>query len=280
MPDLKQLVKTINKAHGKNAIRLGATIKEQMSYKISTGSVALDYVIGGGIPSGRLITIAGAYSTGKSLLAFDFAYCAQQLGGVVLWADAEYACTRDWALQNGLDLDRVELFKEKAIEVISDWSVDMAIYYRSKLVNNEPILLVVDSIAALDCLSNMSGSQVDAKAEMGTRAKQMDMWLRTRNGIYEELGVTVILINQLRAKIGASLFEDPDCCNFETTVPFTDGRSFKIGEIVEKKIKGNVWSYDEDSKSFIEKPITNWVKKEPLKINEKWVSIGGLNKTR
>ena len=102
--------------------------------------LALNNQFGGGIPYGKILELFGEESSGKSLLAFDFAYCAQQLGGVVLWADAEYAFTRDWALQNGLDLDRVELFKEKAIEVISDWSVDMAIYYRSKLVNNEPIL--------------------------------------------------------------------------------------------------------------------------------------------
>ena len=172
--------------------------------------LALNHQLGGGVPYGKILELFGEESSGKSLMAFDFAYCTQALGGIVLWADAEYAFTRDWALKNGLDLDRVELFKEKSIETISDWSVDMAIYYRNKLVNNEPILLVVDSIAALDCLANMNGSQVDAKAEMGTRAKQMDMWLRTRNGIYEELGVTVILINQLRAKIGASLFEDPD----------------------------------------------------------------------
>ena len=83
MPDLKQLVKTINKAHGKNAIRLGATIKEQMSYKISTGSVALDYVIGGGVPSGRLITI------GKSLLAYKMIANAQKMKKKLVTVDGE-----------------------------------------------------------------------------------------------------------------------------------------------------------------------------------------------
>lgn len=233
--------------------------------------LALNNQFGGGIPYGKILELFGEESSGKSLLAFDFAYCAQQLGGVVLWADAEYAFTRDWALQNGLDLDRVELFKEKAIEVISDWSVDMAIYYRSKLVNNEPILLVVDSIAALDCLSNMNGSQVDAKAEMGTRAKQMDMWLRTRNGIYEELGVTVILINQLRAKIGASLFEDPDCLHYNTTIPLTDGTFKTIGEIVENKLPVKVWSYDNGE--IVEKEISDWVAKDDWSKEDKWYNL-------
>lgn len=202
--------------------------------------LALNHQWGGGAPYGKIIEIFGEESSGKSLLAFDFAYCTQALGGVVLWADAEYAFTRDWALKQGLDLDNVELFKEKAIEVISDWSVDMGIYYRSKLVNNEPILLVVDSIAALECLANLNGSQVDAKAEMGNRAKAIDTWLRGRNGIYEELGITVILINQLRSKIGASQFEDPD------TTPGGKATRFYAsiragaygGKRISKKVKG------------------------------------------
>ena len=172
--------------------------------------LALNDQWGGGAHYGKIHEIFGEESSGKSLSALDFAYCTQKLGGVVLWADSEYAFTKDWARQNGINLSKVELFQEKAIEVISDWSVDMGMHYRSQLVNNEPILLVVDSIAALSCLANLNGYQQDEKAEMGNRAKAIDGWLRTRNGIYEKLGVTVLLINQLRAKIGASLFEDPD----------------------------------------------------------------------
>lgn len=203
--------------------------------------LALNDQLGGGIPYGKILELFGEESSGKSLIGFDFAYCCQQLGGVVLWADAEYAFTRDWSLQNGLDLERVELFKEKAIEVISDWSVDMALYYRKQLVNNEPILLVVDSIAALECLDNLNGSQVDAKAEMGNRAKAMDRWLRTRNGIYEELGVTVILINQLRAKIGASQFEDPDTTPGGKATRFYASQRVGVygGKQIVKKISGS-----------------------------------------
>lgn len=200
--------------------------------------LALNHQWGGGIPYGKICEIFGEESSGKSLTAFDFAYTTQALGGVVLWADAEYSFTRNWALANGLKLDKVELFRQKAIEVISDWSVDMAIHYRSKLTNNEPILLVVDSIAALDCLLNMNGSQVEAKAEMGNRAKQIDMWLRTRNGIYEELGVTVILINQLRAKIGASNYEDPDTTPGGKATRFY--ASLRIGIYGGKQITGKI----------------------------------------
>lgn len=202
--------------------------------------LALNEQWGGGIPYGKIVEIFGEESSGKSLLAFDFAYCAQALGGVVLWGDAEFAFMRAWAEKNGIDLDEVELYPEKAIELISDWSMDMAIHYRSKLTNNEPILLIVDSIAALDCIENLNSSQVDAKAEMGNRAKAMDKWLRTRNGAYEQLGITVVLINQLRSKIGASKFEDPDTTPGGKATKFY--ASIRVGAYggkqITKKVKG------------------------------------------
>lgn len=171
--------------------------------------ISLNYLMGGGIPYGKIVEIFGLESSGKTLLAYDFAYVTQQLGGMVLWDDGESSFTEDWALANGLDLDRIELFPEKAIELVSDWSADMIKYYRSILTNNEPILLVIDSIASLDCLDNMDIEQTSKKAEMGNRAKAMDTFLRLRNRFYKDMGVCVILINQVRSKMGATKWESP-----------------------------------------------------------------------
>lgn len=205
--------------------------------------LAMNELTGGGIPYGKILELFGEESSGKSLLAQDYAYCAQALGGVVLWADAEFAFTRDWALQNGLDLDRIELYKEKSIEKISDWSIDMGRYYRSKLTNNEPILMVTDSVAALDCEANLGIEQLDRKAEMGNRAKAIDMLLRGRNGIWEELGITTIFINQLRKKIGASQFEDPDTTPGGAAMKFY--ASIRLGVYGGKQIKGKINGYED-----------------------------------
>lgn len=169
----------------------------------------LNHTMGGGIPYGKMVEIHGLESSGKSLLSFDFAYCAQQLGGTVIWVDAEAAFTNSWAEHNGLDPDNVELYVETAVERISDYIMDMTRYWRSQLTNNEPILLVLDSIASLECESNLDSEQSDAKAEMGNRAKAIDKMLRIRNPLLSELGVCTIFINQLRSKIGATKFEDP-----------------------------------------------------------------------
>jgi len=170
----------------------------------------LNYTMGGGIPYGKICEIFGGESSGKSLVAMDFGYSAQYLGGILLWNDAEQAFDPGWAIKNGLDLEKIIVYNETSIELISDWSADMAVTWRSRLKNNEPIVIVTDSIAALDCNDNINSVQSDAKAEMGNRAKAFYRYIRTRNQLFADLGIIVIFINQLRKRIGVTSYEDPD----------------------------------------------------------------------
>jgi recombination protein RecA len=202
--------------------------------------LAVNYQFGGGIPYGKILELFGTESGGKTLLAQDFAYACQQLGGMVIWADAEKSFTKEWAEKNGLDMDKIWLYKENTIENISDWVRDSIYMWRSQLVNNEPILLVVDSLAALECEANQNTEQLDRKAEMGNRAKAIGTFLRGRNPLLDELGICTILVNQLRSKVGASKFEDPDTTpGGEATKFFADIRAGVYGgKQIVKKIKG------------------------------------------
>jgi recombination protein RecA len=202
----------------------------------------LNYTIGGGIPYGKILELYGEESSGKSLLAIDFAYCCQQLGGVVLWADAEQAFTTQWAKANGLDLEKVIVYSETAVENISDWIADQSIYWRSVLVNNEPILCVVDSTAALDTQNNINSEMADGKADMGNRAKAIYKLLRIRNELLSDLGVTSIWINQLRQKIGV-MFGDPDTTPGGAALKFY--ASIRIGVYGGKQILGKVNGYED-----------------------------------
>ena len=38
---------------------------------------AFNYVLGGGIPYGKILELFGTESGGKTLMAYDFAYCCQ-----------------------------------------------------------------------------------------------------------------------------------------------------------------------------------------------------------
>lgn len=188
-------------------ITLASETKESGLWLPST-FFALNYTFGGGIPFGKILEVAGEESSGKSLIAYNFAYATQQLGGHVIWVDAEQSWMNSWAEANGVDPNRVTVVNDTRIENVADIVADLALYLRAQLVHNEPILLVVDSIAAMDCADNIDSKMVEAKAEMGGRAKALYKYFRIRSELFYRLGITQIYINQLRTALNVGFGKD------------------------------------------------------------------------
>lgn len=209
---------------------------------IPSRSMVLNWMCGGGIPYGKVMEIFGQESSGKSLVALDFLVMTQKLGGFGMWVDAEQSFSKDWWIANGVDLSRVVIYNETAVEKISDWISEMAPVLRAELTHNEPILLVVDSIAALDTVTRLNSDQLDAKAEMGARAKAIGDMLRKRNQQLSSLGVSCIFINQLRKKLGTSIFEDPETTTGGEAMKFF--AHLRLGFYRKKQIKANVNKQD------------------------------------
>lgn len=207
---------------------------------LPTRFLAFNKVTGGGCPFGKIIELFGEESSGKSLMAYDFAYCCQYLGGMVLWVDAEQSFTNDWAKKNGLDLNKIVVYRSTSIEAISDWVANMALYWRSQLTHNEPILLVLDSVSALDTDINLNSEMLNASADMGNRAKAIYKYFRIRNEMLYSLGITQVYINQLRKNLKAGMFENPDTTPGGKALAFY--ASIRIGlyggKQITKKIKG------------------------------------------
>ena len=207
---------------------------------LPTRFLAFNKVTGGGCPFGKIIELFGEESSGKSLMAYDFAYCCQYLGGMVLWVDAEQSFTNDWATKNGLDLDKIVIFRSTSIEAISDWVANMALYWRSQLTHNEPILLVLDSVSSLDTDINLNSEMLNASADMGNRAKAIYKYFRIRNEMLYSLGITQVYINQLRKNLKAGMFENPDTTPGGKALAFY--ASIRIGlyggKQITKKVKG------------------------------------------
>lgn len=242
--------------------------------------LAFNKVIGGGIPFGKILELFGGESSGKSLMAYDFAYCCQYLNGVVLWIDAEQSFTNSWAEANGLDLDRVVVYRDTSIENISDWVAMQALYWRSQLTHNEPILLVLDSVSALDTDQNIDSEMSNASADMGNRAKAIYKYFRIRNEMLYSLGITQLYINQLRTNLKAGMFENPDTTPGGKALAFY--ASIRIGmypgKQITKKIKGKERKI---GKLVSIRTIKNKVappgptlKATPLFHNAKYVNIG------
>lgn len=251
----KQLEKLRKETGSKSAT---ITLQTEDHLWLPSRVLALNWLTGGGFPYGTVVEVFGPESSGKSLMALDFAISTQMLGGIVLWGDAEFNFedSRDFYESNGLDLDKVELLEDDAIEVTEEWFKGMAKYYRAKLTKNEPIVFIVDSLAAWECQDFQAGGKREGKKQMGNRASAIYQFYRANRKVMKKYGIITIVINQVRDKVGASMFED------NTTTPGGKATAFyasiRLAILKGKKIK--------DGERTVGNMIHTFVKKNKVSI--------------
>lgn len=199
---LDAALKSLDKTFGKGTIlRLGDKEVEQID-SIGTGSVGLDLALGiGGVPKGRIIEIYGPESSGKTTLTLHIIAECQKAGGVCAFIDAEHALDVKYAKNLGVNTDDLYVsqpdFGEQALEIVETIA-------RSGAVD----LIVVDSVAALTPKAEIEGDMGDQ--HVGLQARLMSQALRKLTGIVHKMNTTVIFINQIRMKIGATGYGTPE----------------------------------------------------------------------
>jgi len=107
--ELIKTIQQINKAYGPGSIRLGTEIPDVN--RVTTGSILLDWGMGGGVPLGRVIEYMGYESSGKSLLALVQAKIFQEVfpDKAVAWIDAEGVWDVSWVERVGVSSEKIWL---------------------------------------------------------------------------------------------------------------------------------------------------------------------------
>lgn len=188
----------IEKDYGKGAImKLGDEAVEKVEV-IPAGSIGLNYALGvGGYPRGRIIEIFGPESSGKTTLALHAIAEAQKTGGIAAMIDAEHAFDRFYAEKLGVDTSNLLISQpdngEQALEIAEQ-------LIRSSAID----ILVVDSVAALTPKSEIEGDMGDRN--VGLQARLMSQAMRKLTGTIARTNTVCIFINQLREKIGGTMF--------------------------------------------------------------------------
>ena len=219
----------LDKTYGKGAVmKMGDSVAQDVEV-ISSGSLGLDLALGvGGYPRGRVIEIYGPESSGKTTLTLHAMAEAQKAGGIAAFIDAEHAFDRFYAQKLGVDIDNLIISQpdngEQALEIADN-------LIRSGAID----IVVIDSVAALTPKSEIEGEMGDSK--MGLHARLMSQALRKLTGSISKTNCTVILINQLREKIGV-MFGNP-----ETT---TGGNALKFYASVRLDIRRSTQIKDTD----------------------------------
>lgn len=214
---VNSIVKGVTDKFGKGiAHKLNDVIHASGTKCISTGNLNIDYAIGGrtgGIPTGMITEISGWESSGKTLLAMSSIAEAQKSGGVGVYFDSECVFSPSLAQKLGVDVNALSYFQPNTVEQVFELMKYTISFVRENYIDNH-FILVWDSLAATPIQS-----EIDGKVTMGEKARILSKELSSINKMISTMNVSLIIINQLRTKIGV-MYGSPDVTPGGTALPF------------------------------------------------------------
>lgn len=167
---------------------------------VSTGIMGLDIALGvGGIKKGSIVEIYAPESAGKTTLALQM--CKQyQKEKPVLYIDTERTLTRETIEMMGI--------KEKNFYLMHVNNLEQALETCKTVAQSCTFsAIVIDSLAGLAPKAQIDGDIGDSHA--GLFARIMSDALSVLTPILDNAGCTLIVINQLREKVGV-MFGNPE----------------------------------------------------------------------
>ncbi|KKN62947.1 hypothetical protein LCGC14_0506570 [marine sediment metagenome] len=168
---------------------------------MSTGCLALDSILGGGLPVGRITEIYGDESTGKSLIAAHVAAEAQAKGHTVLYVDTESAVSIDVMKQLGVNVDTILYAVPDTLDGDDGvfQLIENAIIVKQE-TNPDGLLFVVwDSIAATSAKKEIENEY--GKATYGRHALLISQGLRKLDKLISKDRVCALFLNQTRQRL-------------------------------------------------------------------------------
>ncbi len=208
MSQIDDVLKYLNKELGQGVVRPLGNVESRVATR-STGLMSLDLAINDGLPKGRMIEIWGSKSVGKSTLVQQFIgqYLAENPNGWALLIDAEHTYQPSWGAVFGVDPERTLIIRggmvesEKTTELYAERLLGAV--EKALIVENPPGIIVVDSIPALVPKAEWE-KEMDEQT-MGGIAKMLGLFCRKAigTGYLEKSGATLIMVNQVREKVGA-----------------------------------------------------------------------------
>lgn len=199
MGNLEKALAEINKKFGKSSVIVLGDEEPNKVNCISTGSLQLDKILGGGIAYSRIAEMYGVEGAGKTTLCLQVVAQCQKTGGTVAYVDVENAVDLLYARTLGVDVSKLIFSQPSSAEQALD-IVDALV--KSGEVN----LIVVDSVAALAPQAELDGEMGDAT--IGLMRRLMGKALRKITASVNQNKCAVIFINQLRSNIGG--YGNPD----------------------------------------------------------------------
>lgn len=277
-----ELVKKIQKAHGKNILVPASDFRLKRMPRIPTGIFSLDVALGGGgFPATRVNIVWGNKSTGKTVICLRALGNAQKMCAncytfpnergkcacgkfrqhICAYLDVEGSWDHEWAMLHGVDPERVLL----SVPEYAEQTLDIG---EALLRSTEVDLLVVDSLAFLTPSKEIEEST--AKALQAEQARVLGRGIRkfvaalNYVGNHEARRPTVIFTNQVRMKVGL-LFGNPEIQPggnapgfMATTETKTSGGKYEMDELTGRPLHVDLGFRVEKNKSAGAKMEGSW----------------------
>lgn len=180
----------------------GKELKDRVLPRITTGSLSLDVMLGGGWPVNQFNEVVGEFSSGKTSLVYKTIAANQKLdpNWFVVWVASE-PFVHEWAEKAGCDLDRIEVVDENVIEIAFEIVIDF-------VKNRACDCVVIDSLPAM--VPSDENDKTLEEWQVGLAARLNNKFFRKagtatrRSMVEEDRPCTFLIINQFREKIGVT----------------------------------------------------------------------------
>jgi recombination protein RecA len=206
----------------------------------SSGCAGVDAALGGGWALGRVSNIVGDRSSGKTLLAIEASanFAHEYKDGLIAYREAEAAFDKSYAEALGMPIDRIsfdgkpqkkkktkerdmtgddverprrsskaEEEPEWKMETVEDFYEDMCNFLDECEAKKVPGLYILDSLDALSDDAEMAREFGDTNTFGASKPKKMTELFRKLVRRIEKMGVHLMVISQLKEKIGVQFGE-------------------------------------------------------------------------
>ena len=223
LKEIQNVCKDIERKSGKGSIFLTGKETRLGIPRWSTEIEALDNIIGGGMPKGRIVEIFGPESSGKTSLI----YWLMSLHKLGVYIPIEGTYDEDRAISLGV--------KPKQMIVYRAQYGEEALNAVMKFAKAGVPIIAIDSVPACQPKEDIDKIEKDAgnEARIGGVARLFSKTLPTIVHICEETGTTLILVNQVRDKMNAMLFGEKE--------DTPGGRAIKFYSSVRIKVARRAW---------------------------------------
>lgn len=160
--------------------------KSEVKTWVPTGFNALDKVLGGGVPVGKITEVSGKFSVGKSTLALSVIAQAQKMKLKTCYVDTEMSFSVPYATFLGVDCDELDIIQKRLGEDVLDETEEW-------ITTHTKGFIVFDSVGSI--LTRAEVEKKSGDVTIGAQARLFAPFLKKINTLLVENQIAFFVCN-------------------------------------------------------------------------------------